>query len=137
MRIGIEKIDTHKGVTVKALLDSGATGMFMDRRFAEKNRLKMEKLERPLKVTNMDGSNNNRGNITHEVECNIYYKGHQKRMRFNVYSLRRTEVILGILWLAAHNPEIDWEKGKVKMTRCTPWCGKNNRNERTKKKKEK
>jgi len=28
--IGIEKVDTHKGITVKALLDSGATGMFMD-----------------------------------------------------------------------------------------------------------
>jgi len=26
--------------------------------------------------------------------------------------------------LAAHNPEIDWEKGEVKMTRCPPICGK-------------
>jgi len=23
-------------------------------------------------------------------------------------------------WLAAHNPEIDWEKREVKMTRCPP-----------------
>ena len=22
-----------------------------------------------------------------------------------------------------HNPEIDWEKGEVKMTRCPPICG--------------
>jgi len=28
----------------------------------------------------------------------------------------KTEMILGMLWLAAHNPEIDWEKGEVKMT---------------------
>jgi len=21
-------------------------------------------------------------------------------------------------WLAVHNPEIDWEKGEVRMTRC-------------------
>jgi len=27
-------------------------------------------------------------------------------------------------WLAAHNPEIDWEKGEVRMTRCTPLCRK-------------
>ena len=27
-------------------------------------------------------------------------------------------------WLAAHNPEIDWEKGEVRMTRCPPLCGK-------------
>jgi len=25
-----------------------------------------------------------------------------------------------------HNPEIDWEKGDVKLTRCPPWCGKSN-----------
>jgi len=27
MNIGVEKLDMHKGVTVKALLDSGATGI--------------------------------------------------------------------------------------------------------------
>ena len=27
-------------------------------------------------------------------------------------------------WLAAHNPEIDWEKREVKMTRCLPICRK-------------
>ena len=35
----------------------------------------------------------------------------------------------------AYNPEIDWEKGEVKLTRCPPWCGKKNgeiRKERSK-----
>jgi len=31
LNIGVEKIDTHKGVMIKVLLDSGTTGMFMDR----------------------------------------------------------------------------------------------------------
>jgi len=26
--------------------------------------------------------------------------------------------------LAAHNPEINWETGEVKMTRCLPLCGR-------------
>ena len=30
LNIGVEKIDMHEGVIVKALLDSGAMGMFMD-----------------------------------------------------------------------------------------------------------
>jgi len=34
----------------------------------------------------------------------------------DVCNLERREVILGILWLVAHNPEIDWEKRKVQMT---------------------
>jgi len=116
----MEKIDTHKGVTVKALLDSGATGMFVDKKFTEEHRFKLDKLEKPVIVTNVDGSCNSRGNITHEVECNVYYKGHQERVKFDVCNLGRTEVILGMPWLVAHNPEIDWEKGEVKMTRCPP-----------------
>jgi len=39
-------------------------------------------------------------------------------------NLGKTEVILGMPWLAAHNPEIDWEKGEVKMIQCLPICGR-------------
>ena len=92
----MEKIDIHKRVTVKVLLDSGATGMFVDRRFTERNKFRMDKLKKPLKVTNVDGSNNSGGNITHEVGYNVYYKGHQERIRFNVCNLGRTEVILDV-----------------------------------------
>jgi len=35
-------------------------------------------------------------------------------------------------WLAAHNPEIDWEKGEVKITRCPPICGKKKQEEKEK-----
>jgi len=31
LNIGMEKIDTHEGVMVKALLDSGTIGIFMDK----------------------------------------------------------------------------------------------------------
>jgi len=37
----VKKLNTHKGVTVKALLDSGATGMFMDRRMAARHGFKL------------------------------------------------------------------------------------------------
>ena len=29
-----------------------------------------------------------------------------------------------MLWLVAHNPEIDWEKREVRMMRCPPLCEK-------------
>jgi len=61
--IEIEKVDTHKGITVKVLLDSGAIGMFMDREMAKRHGFKMTKLERPLKVKNVDGIKNSEGNI--------------------------------------------------------------------------
>ena len=126
MKVGLEKVDTHEGVMVDVLLDSGAMGLFMNKEFVEKNGFKIERLERPVKVMNVDRMHNKGGDITHEVTCNIYYKGHRERARFDVCSLGRTEVILGMPWLVAHNPEIDWEKGKVELTRCPPWCGKSN-----------
>ena len=75
MTIEMEKVDTHEGVTVKVLLDSGATGMFADKNFIEKNGFKLEKLDRPSRVTNVDGTHNSGGMVTHEIECNVYYKG--------------------------------------------------------------
>ena len=42
-------------------------------------------------------------------------------------------MILGIPWLTAYNPEINWETGEVKITRCPLLCGKNKeKKERTK-----
>jgi len=65
LNIGVEKIDMHEGVMIKALLDSGTTGMFMDRQTAARHRFKLQKLERPIAVRNIDSMNNSRGAITH------------------------------------------------------------------------
>jgi len=96
MNIGVEKLNMHEGVTVKALLDSGTTGMFMDKRMAARHGFKLQKLERPIMVRNMDGTNNSRGAITHQVKVNVYYKGHVERMRIDIYDLGKIEIILGM-----------------------------------------
>jgi len=124
MKVGLEKLESHEGVAVKALLDSGATGLFMDTTFVKEKGFRMERMKNPLLVKNVDGTINVEGAITHQVECNMFFKGHVERVKIDVCNLGKTEVILGMLWLAAHNPEIDWEKGEVKMTRCPPICGK-------------
>jgi len=124
LNIGVEKINTHKGVAVKALLDSGTTEMFMDNRTAAKHGFMLQKLERSIMVRNVDGTNNSGGAITHQVEANVYYKGHVERMRMDVCDLGKIEVILGMPWLQAHNPEINWETGEVKITRCPPLYGR-------------
>jgi len=97
MSIGVEKLDMHEGVTIKALLDSGATGMFMDKRIVARHGFKLKKLERPIMVRNMDGTNNSGGAIMHQVECNVYYKGHVERIRIDMCNLEKTEVILEML----------------------------------------
>jgi len=107
MNVGIEKIDTHEGRTVRALLDSGAMGLFMSKGLAQKGGYKLMKLDRPLQVRNVDSTRNSGSAITHEVEVNMFYKGHVERVRIDVCELGKTDVILDMPWLAAHNPEID------------------------------
>ena len=99
MNIRVEKLDTYEGITVKALLDSSAIGMFIDKRTAAKNGFKLQKLERSIPVRNVDRTNNSRGAIIHQVEVNVYYKGHVERIKMDICNLGKTEVILGILWL--------------------------------------
>ena len=135
LNIGIEKLDTHESVMLKALLDSRATGMFMDKRTAAKHGFRLQKLERPIMVRNVNGTNNSMGAITHQVEANMYYKGHVERIRMDVCNLEKTDVILGMPWLQVHNPEINWETGEVKMTRCLPLCERNTRPKEKKRRK--
>jgi len=94
---------------------------------AAKYGFRLQKLERLVMVRNVDGTNNSAGAITHQVEANVYYKGHVERVRMDVCDLGKTDVILGMLWLQAHNPEINWETGEVKITRCPLLCGRNTR----------
>ena len=52
---------------------------------------------------------------TYQIEYNMFFKGHVERAQMDVCNLGKTEVILDILQLVIYNPEINWEKGKVKM----------------------
>jgi len=67
LNIGVEKIDTHEGVMIKALLDSGAMEMFIDRQTVARHRFKLQKLERPIAIRNVDGTNNSGGAIMYQV----------------------------------------------------------------------
>ena len=107
VKIGLERIDTQEGITVEALLDSGATGLVMSSEFAKKQRFKLKRLERPIHVRNVDGSLNKEGLIEYTMEVNIYYQRHRERMEINMIGGQRWMVILGMPWLAYHNPEID------------------------------
>jgi len=48
MKVGLEKLESHEGVAVKALLDSRATGLFMDMTFAREKGFRMERMKNPL-----------------------------------------------------------------------------------------
>ena len=96
-----------------ALIDSGATGNFIDHRTIVRYRLGTKQLSRPIPIRNVDGTNNRSGQITQYIDLFVS-KGQQcQRTRFLVTNLGTDRVILGYPWLAQFNPDIDWPKAKV------------------------
>ena len=124
VKTGLERRDTQKGITVEALLDSGVTVLVMSSELVRKQGFRLKKIERLIYVRNVDGSFNKKGPIEYIVEVNIYHQGHRERIKIDVIGGQKWNIILGILWLACHNSEIDWKTGEVKMTRCLEECGK-------------
>jgi len=55
----------------------------------------------------VDRTLNKEGPIENTVEVNIYYQRHRERMEIDMIGRQKWNVILGMLWLAHHNPEID------------------------------
>jgi len=78
LKITITTLDTHDTIGFMALLDSGATGLFIDRAFVHQNGLKTRTLDQPIKVYNVDGTLNQGGSITEEITLMISHKGHKE-----------------------------------------------------------
>ena len=99
LNIGIKKIDTYESITVKALLNSSTIEMFIDQKMTVRHKFRLQKLERPVVVRNINRTNNSTKFITYQVKVNIYYKSHVERIRIDMYDLGRTNIILEIPWL--------------------------------------
>ena len=123
VKIGLKQ-EEEEEVVIEVLLDSGVTELVMSEEFARKHRFRRTKLERPIYVRNVDGMLNYTGPIVDTVEVKIFFKGHKERMSINVIGGQKWSVILGMPWLAHHNPEINWRTKEVKITRCLDECGK-------------
>ena len=85
LNIRVEKVDTYEGMTVKTLFNSSVTEIFMDKKMVAKHGFKLQKLNRPVTVRNVNGTNNSGGAIIHQVEVNVYCKSHVERMRMDIY----------------------------------------------------
>jgi len=107
LRVGLRTIDSHKIEEVDALLDSGATGLFIDHAWLCQKKITTRKLEHPIKVYNINGSVNRGGSITEEVTLILSYQGHKECAVFKVCDLGKSNLIIGYTWLHKHNPEVN------------------------------
>ena len=103
-----------------ALVDSGATGIFIDRVFAKEHNFRIRNLWKEIAVMNVDGTKNQDGSIREYVTANLEVKGRQKDTQFLVTALGTQKVILGYPWLVEANPKINWREQKFSWWEETP-----------------
>ena len=112
IKISSEK---QKGIEIveEGFLDCGATGKFIDQNYARAKGLELESLKEPIKVYNVDGTQNKQGTIRKYVNLNIEIHGKTCREQLLVTGLGKHKIILGFPWLRNMNPIIDWQKGTL------------------------
>jgi hypothetical protein len=111
----IESTDTVVKQCTQALIDCGATGCFIDIKWAKLNNIPTCPLTRPIPVYNVNGTTNNAGAITDIADVILHYETHSERTQLAVTSLGKQSLILGYTGCTI----ITWRStGRQRMSRC-------------------
>ena len=96
---------------VNALIDSGATENFISPELVEHFWIPTLDVK-PKVIRNIDGTSNQMGKVIKAVILNVQYKGQHTAHTFYVITLRDDHMLLGMPFLAATNPDINWANGE-------------------------
>ena len=108
------KKNEYESVETLALIDSGAGGKFINRKYAEQLGLPIQILERLIMARNVDGTLNKTGTITSYVNLTVKIDGRVTDIQLLVTVLGNQRIILGFPWLNKCNPDINWKTGEFK-----------------------
>src|SRR5258705_7004188 len=116
MSVELRTTTALRSISASALLNSGMTGMFVNRAFAQKHKLETHPLPNPVPVHNINGTPNENGSITEEIKVILQYGQHMEKACLAVANLGQQTIIIGHSWLTHHNPEVDWAHQSVTMS---------------------
>lgn len=105
------KNNQHK---IEALLDSGASGNFVDHQLINEYYLQKYPLKTIRYTLNADGSRNAAGKCSHYVKMKITINGKTMIIKPRIVSLGKHKLFLGISWLRKFNPDIDWQSPSLR-----------------------
>lgn len=90
------------------MVDSGATGLFINKDFAKKLGLKMYKKAHPIQLSLFNGKPAKP--ITHSIYAELLVNGFTQKLKFEVTTLARYAIVLSLPWLKMVNPTINWNQ---------------------------
>ena len=100
----------HAQHNIKALLDSGASGEFIDPSLVTKYNLPKFELSKVIKTFNADKSENASGTCTHYTKLKVEINDQVMTIMPKIVSLGLHPLFLGITWLKCYNPDVNWQK---------------------------
>ena len=102
----------------RVMVDSGATGNYMDPRFQRQlGILGIEKAQ-PEPISGLNGENLGSHLTVESGSVPMAVAEHEERINFDVTPLGQYDIVLGIPWLRNHNPEINWKTGQMNFVNC-------------------
>ena len=105
--ISISLRGRKRTIKCSAMVDSGATSMFISHKFVARQRMLKEPLPRKIVLYNIDGTINKAGTIEDKVSLYLRIGDQERKWDFLVTDLGPEDVILGLPWLRHVNPAID------------------------------
>lgn len=96
--------------------------VFIDLAFAAKHHIPLLPKAQRLSVHLADGSTIKSGLVTHETIplSTTIAENHQELLRLDAIASPLFPIILGMPWLKAHNPHINWVTEEIKF--LSPYC---------------
>lgn len=118
---------TIMGRKIQAMIDSGAQGNFISPNLINKLRLPWKMKDEPYRLTTVEGHavKYGQGVVDTEVaQLQVDIQGTKHSVTLDVTEISKHDVILGIPWLRASNPRVNWRTGQLQWD--LPGCDYDN-----------
>src|ERR1700678_1926113 len=116
--IVLKTIRGNETVETKVLLDTGAEGLFMDKNYAKEHDVVLQKLPNPITPSNVDGTLNHAGEITHFTWIQAKIDKRTLLEKLWTTDLGSSDVIFGFPWFKENNLQIVWKTGRVQLPKA-------------------
>jgi len=105
-----------QGFHIKAMIDSGAQGSYISPNLVNRLRLPWNKKDKPYRLRNVEGKYvaYEQGSVDRETApLTVRIAGTTQSLVLDITEISNKDIILGIPWLRASNPRVNWRTGQL------------------------